>query len=68
MDVQDKAELIFGLYDFDGNKYISRDELVILMTNVLSSMKALKKQAPPRMADIEAKTDDFFRKADLDGD
>lgn len=40
--LEEKAELIFNLYDFDGNKYISRDELVILMTNVLAAMKAMQ--------------------------
>jgi len=37
--LEEKAELIFGLYDFDGNKSITRDELVIMMTNALSSLK-----------------------------
>jgi len=66
--MQDKAELIFSLYDFDGNKFLTRDELVILMTNVLSSLKALKKQGPPSMPEIEANVDEFFKKADADGD
>ena len=38
------------------------------MTNVLSSLKALKNQAPPQMVEIEAKVDEFFKKADTDGD
>ena len=36
--VGEKAELLFNLYDFDGNKHITRDELVILMYNTLSSI------------------------------
>ena len=52
------------MYDFDGNKYISRDELVILMTNVLSALKAMAKKPPPQISEIEAKTDEFFRNAD----
>jgi Ca2+-binding EF-hand superfamily protein len=38
--VEEKAELLFNLYDFDGNKFITRDELVILMTNTLASINA----------------------------
>lgn len=56
------------MYDFDGSKVLTRDELVILMTNVLSSMKAMRKQPPPNVQEVEQKTDEFFRKADADGD
>ena len=49
--------MIFSLYDFDGNKYITRDELVILMTNVLSSLNAMKNLPAPKINDIETKTD-----------
>ena len=42
-NLDEKAELIFDLYDFDGSQYISRDELVILMTNALSSLNAMTK-------------------------
>ena len=37
--LEDKAELIFNLYDFDGNKSITRDELVIMLTNALTSLR-----------------------------
>lgn len=60
--------MIFSLYDYDGNKYITRDELVILMTNVLSSMNALKDLPAPDMKSIEAKTDQFFKGADANND
>lgn len=59
---------MFGLYDFDGSKYISRDELVILMTNSLTAIRAMNKLSVPSIADIEKKTDEFFRGADTDGD
>ena len=38
------------------------------MTNVLSSLKSMKKQAAPTLKEIEEKTDQFFNKADTDGD
>ena len=46
--LDEKAELIFDIYDFDKSKYISRDELVILMTNSLSALNSMTKgkQAP----------------------
>ena len=66
--LDEKAELIFSLYDFDGSKYISRDELVILMTNALSSLNAMSKKPPPSIEEIEKKTDEFFQKADTNQD
>ena len=60
--------MIFSLYDYDGNKFITKDELVILMTNVLSSMNSLKALPAPDMKSIEAKTDQFFKGADANND
>jgi len=37
--LKDKAELIFGFHDFDGNKYISKDELVIMLSNSLTGLQ-----------------------------
>ena len=34
----EKAEMIFKLYDFDGNLYITRDELVIMIMSTLSAL------------------------------
>ena len=39
--LDEKAELIFELYDFDKSRYISKDELTILMTNSLTSLRCL---------------------------
>jgi len=38
------------------------------MTNVLSSMNALKDLSAPDMKSIEAKTDQFFKGADANND
>ncbi len=67
-NLDEKAELIFDLYDFDGSKYISRDELVILMTNALSSLNHMNKQKPPTLTEIENKVDEFFEKSDTNRD
>jgi Ca2+-binding EF-hand superfamily protein len=45
--LEEKAELIFNLYDFDGSKYISEDELVILLTNSLTAINNMQKKPPP---------------------
>ena len=65
--LEEKAKLIFQLYDFDKSRYISKDELTILMTNSLTALRALEKGPPPSIEEIEAKTEEFFRKADVDG-
>lgn len=66
--LDEKAEILFDFYDFDKSKYITRDELVILMTNALSSLNALGKKEPPKIKEIEKETDDFFASADLNND
>jgi Ca2+-binding EF-hand superfamily protein len=40
--LDEKAELIFTLYDFDHSQSISKDELTVLMTNVLSALKLME--------------------------
>ena len=66
--LDEKADILFDFYDFDRSKYITRDELVILMTNALTSLSAMKKESPPKIKEIERETDEFFRKADLNND
>jgi hypothetical protein len=66
--LDEKADLLFDFYDFDKSKYITRDELVILLTNALSSLNALGKKAPPKIKEIEKETDIFFAAADLNSD
>ena len=65
--LEEKATLIFQLYDFDKSQYISKDELTILMTNSLTALRALEKGPAPSIEEIESKTDEFFRKSDTDG-
>jgi Ca2+-binding EF-hand superfamily protein len=51
--LNEKAELIFNLYDFDRSQCISKDELTVLMTNVLSSLKNMEGKSAPTIAEIE---------------
>lgn len=38
------------------------------MTNVLTALKSMQKLASPSIQEIEAKTEDFFKRADTDQD
>lgn len=66
--LDEKAEILFSFYDFDRSKYITRDELVILITNALTSLNAMSKKDPPKIKEIEKETDEFFTQADLNSD
>ena len=66
--LDEKAELIFNLYDFDRSQTISKDELTILMTNALAAMKAMEGKTAPSVAEIERKTNEFFVAADINQD
>ena len=56
----EKAELIYNLYDFDKSKYISRDELTILMTNSLTAFRPQAKGPILSFVEIESKTIKVF--------
>ncbi len=58
-----RAEFLFKLYDFDQNNFLSRDELIHLVRAMIIS-----KGRPVIASDVESKTDDFLRTADLDMD
>lgn len=66
--LDEKAEILFDFYDFDKSKYITRDELVILITNALTSLYAMAKKDAPKIKDIEKETDNFFASSDLNND
>ena len=40
--LDEKAELIFNLYDFDRSQSISKDELTVLMANTMASLKSME--------------------------
>ena len=58
-----KTEFIFKLYDFDSNGYLTKDELM----NLVITMTLYKKK-PVIKSDIEEKSDEIMREADLDLD
>jgi Ca2+-binding EF-hand superfamily protein len=58
-----RAELLFKLYDMDNNNYLTRDELIYMIRNYyLASRKQINS------TEVERKTDEFQKLADLDLD
>ena len=66
--LDEKAELVFSLYDFDGSRSLSKDELTVLMNNTLTSMNVMQNKQPPSINEVAKKTDEFFLKADTNKD
>jgi len=64
--LDEKAELIFNLYDFDRSQSISKDELTVLMANTMASLKSMEGKPAPTINEIELKTNELFTKADVD--
>jgi hypothetical protein len=66
--LDEKAELIFNLYDFDRSQSISKEELTVLMANTLAALKSMEGKKPPSIQEIEQKTNEFFKESDLNCD
>ena len=58
-----RSELIFKLYDFDSNNYLSRDEIIFLIKSI-----NLANNTPIINTQIEEKVDSILKEADLDMD
>ena len=64
--LDEKAELIFNLYDFDRSQSISKDELTVLMANTMASLKSMEGKPAPSINEVEVKTNELFAGADAD--
>ena len=58
-----KSEFIFKLYDFDSNNYLTKDEIINLVTTLYSY-----KKEPLVSTKIEQKANEILKEADLDLD
>ena len=65
--INEKTEFIFRLYDFNKSESLSKDELTILMTNVMTGIAKVSKSPIPKIAQIEKKSEAIFRTCDIDG-
>lgn len=50
--LDEKAELIFNLYDFDKSLSISKEELTVLMANSLTALKSIEGKPAPTLVEI----------------
>lgn len=66
--LDEKAELIFNLYDFDRSQSISKDELTVLMANTMASLKSMEGKPAPTINEIEQRTNQLFAAADVNRD
>ena len=60
--------MLFNLYDNDHNTYLTFDEVIVMMSNSISAVKALDGHAPPTMHAIREKAVAFFKVADSNAD
>ena len=51
--LNDKCSIIFGLYDFDKNRTMTRNELIILIKTVLTSLNAMTSKGECTIAEAE---------------
>lgn len=63
---EEKAQLLFGLYDTNLSTTLDLDELTILMKNALTSLMILENRQAPNMNEIDRRTRLFFETADED--
>lgn len=75
--LEEKAELVFGLYDFNKSGTLSKDELTALMTNTMMSLNAMDgKHVSPMSEDdkmkfrtaVATKTDTVMKAMDSNND
>src|SRR5687767_2592202 len=64
--IQEKAESIFKLFDFDNKMVLKREELVVLFRCCVCSLQAMcGKKSYPSILEIERKIDSILRKFDM---
>ncbi|CAD8171847.1 unnamed protein product [Paramecium pentaurelia] len=66
--LKEKANIIFSLYDFDHNKTITRNELVILIKTTLTALGAMSQKGECTIQEAERISDELLRKYDTNKD
>lgn len=61
--VELRSEFLFKLYDFDNNNFLTRDEIVHLIRNVL-----IANRRNASSSEVERRTDELIKSADIDLD
>lgn len=64
--LKEKAQIVFGLFDFDNSLVLSKDEVVVLFRCVVCSLQAMSgKKSYPSILEIEKKTTVILSRYDL---
>jgi hypothetical protein len=58
--LKEKCEIIFGLYDFDKNRTMTKNELIILVKTVLTSLNAMCTRGECTIAEAEIMADNIL--------
>lgn len=65
-NLKEKAEVIFGLFDFDNSLVLSKDELIVLCRCVICALQAMSyKKTFPTIMEIDRKVNAILAKYDL---
>lgn len=67
-NIKYKIRFIFLLFDFDNNKAISRDEMVILSTAFIRGIGVMLRYPIPRAYELKEIADDVFEAVDENPD
>ena len=65
--LDEKAKLIFDLYDADKSGMLDFNELQSLMGQAYTSLQSMDGKEKPKTQDIAAKTEKVFKEIDKDG-
>lgn len=63
-----KAEMLFSLYDNDKSTTLSMDEIQVMMSNALNALMILDGKEPPSVHEIATRTKAHFKASDTDND
>lgn len=66
--LEEKSDLIFGLYDFNKSGILEQDELKALMINCMTSLNSMEGKPAPTLEQIEAKTKTLMAAMDRNND
>jgi Ca2+-binding EF-hand superfamily protein len=66
--LDERAELIFNLYDFNSDNFLSKDELAILVTNCQTAINNMTGKPKPDINAIDKLTAQYFEALDTNHD
>ena len=66
--IKEKCRFIFGLYDFDKNRTMTKNELIILIKTVLTSLNAVTGKGECTISEADLMADEIMKKYDTNKD